>query len=76
MISGMREPAERTKSGRVEPHEEPTMTNGQPRTLGRGRMRRLAILGGPSTRLFAGRRAIPLYGVLHIATPWRPAAFG
>jgi len=28
-------------------------------------MRRLAILGGPSTRPISGRRWLPLYGVLH-----------
>ncbi len=29
------------------------------------RMRRLAILGGPTTRPISGRRWFPLYGILH-----------
>jgi deazaflavin-dependent oxidoreductase (nitroreductase family) len=32
---------------------------------GDGRLRRLAILGGPASRPIAGRRLFPLYGVLH-----------
>jgi deazaflavin-dependent oxidoreductase (nitroreductase family) len=32
---------------------------------GDGRLRRLAILGGPVSRPIAGRRLFPLYGVLH-----------
>jgi deazaflavin-dependent oxidoreductase (nitroreductase family) len=32
---------------------------------GGGRLRRLAIVGGPATLPIAGRRAFPLYGVLH-----------
>ena len=40
-----------------------TTTSETPRDA--GRMRRLAILGGPATRPISGRRWFPLYGLLH-----------
>jgi deazaflavin-dependent oxidoreductase (nitroreductase family) len=65
MVSGMPESGERSRLATSSRYEEPAVTHDQAQSLGRGRMRRLAILGGPSTRFMAGRRAFPLYGVLH-----------
>lgn len=41
------------------------MTDTPPPAARHGRVRRLALLGGPTTRPISGRRWFPLYGVLH-----------